>query len=640
MNVRTQLAAPRNRGHRHWQQGVALSRRNQWPQAARAFDRATQASPRDALYWINLAHAQHRAGDFDAAVTAARRALALEPADPISLRLLADCLGQMHSHDEAAAAYAALAATGTEDAEAMIQHGAALLALQRPREASEVLLKALGLKPAMVRGHALLADACRDLGLKREAVECMKTVLALEPDNLEALSRLSYEKRHLCDWVGFDADVAQLEDILRVMPDGLARMTAVFSLLSLPVAPELQLAAARAEARVHEHGVKPLPALQPGVRAAGARLRLGWLSYDFREHPVAQLLVEVLEGVDRTRFDVVLYSAGPDDGSELRRRLEATATEFVDLHGLGNQAAAERIRADHIDVLVDLMGHTRGQRMAILARRPAPVQAAFLGYPGSTGAEFIDYLVGDPLVTPLELAPHYSEQLAQMPLCFQPNGRNRPLPQPMGRSAAGLPEDAFVMCAFNHTYKIGPEAFDAWCGLLHDIPNAVLWLKETNAQLHDNVRREAAARGIDASRIVFAPPLRYEDHFSRLALADVFVDTWPYGAHTTAADALWAGVPVVSLYGNSFASRVAASALNACGIGELAVASLDEYRGAVRALAHSAELRAGYRQHLQQQRLQLPLFDTARYTGELQDLLARMHQRWQQGLPPAHLLAS
>jgi predicted O-linked N-acetylglucosamine transferase (SPINDLY family) len=355
---------------------------------------------------------------------------------------------------------------------------------------------------------------------------------------------------------------------------------------------------------------------------------------------VAQLLVELLEAIDRRRFEVVLYSAGPDDGSTLRARLVAAADRFVDLHGLADPQAAERIRADGIDVLIDLMGHTRGQRLRIFAHRPAPVQVAFLGYPGSTGAACIDYLIGDPLVTPLELAPHYSEKLAQLPLTFQPNGRNRPLPQPMTRAEAGLPDGAFVMCAFNHTYKILPAALDAWCALLRQLPHAVLWLKETNPQLHDNLRREARSRGIGPERIVFARRLSYQDHFSRLALADVFIDTWPYNAHTTAADALWAGVPVVTLYGNGFASRVAASVLNAAGIGELAFATVEDYQRAVLALALEPELLAGYRRHLVERRMELPLFDSARYAREFESLVGRMVEAQRAGRPPEALSAA
>jgi predicted O-linked N-acetylglucosamine transferase (SPINDLY family) len=461
-------------------------------------------------------------------------------------------------------------------------------------------------------------------------------VLALEPGNLEALSRLSLEKRHLFDWAEFDADLQTFETILQALPAGRALMAATFSLLSLPLSPALHLKAAAADALAICGSVRPLPAVVPAQRTA-ARIRLGLVSFDFRDHPVSQLLLPVLEQIDRQRFELLLYSSGPNDGSALRERAVRAADQFIELHGLSDAQAADRIRADGVDLLVDLMGHTRGARAAIFARKPAPVQAAYLGFPASTGMLAMDYIVGDPLVTPLALAANYSEKLALLPLTLQPNGAERPLPQPMTRAQAGLPEDAFVMCAFNHTYKIGPAAFDTWCSLLRDLPNAVLWLKETNPQFHTQVRHAAVQRGVAAQRIVFAPIVPYADHFSRLALADIFVDTWPYNAHTTASDALWAGVPVVTHYGESYASRVAASVLNAVGLAELAFDTVADYRCAIQALALEPALLATYRQHLVTQRHALPLFDARRYARELEALFARMVQRWRAGLPVDHL---
>jgi len=632
-------SAPMQPGQQHWEQGQALAARNDWQGAALAYASATQAAPQDSLYWLNLALAERHAGRVEAAIEAARRCLKLDPDQTLALRLLGECLLQQHAYYDACDVYMELQASGVQDADVMLHHASALMSLLRFSEATDLLLQALALQPGLVQAHALLASALRDQGLKREAVECLRTVIALEPENVEARVHLSFEKRHLCDWTGHETDVEVLSDLLVTMPEGLARKAAAFALLSEPIAPELQLAASRGEALAHACGVRPLPQALPFKAAAPAptRVRVGFVSYDFRQHPVSQLVVELLEGLSREQFEVLLYSTGPDDATPLRRRVEAAADHFVDLRGLSDQQAAERIRADGVELLVDLMGHTRGSRMGIFARRPAPVQVAYLGYPASTGAPYIDYLVGDPLVTPLALAPLYSEKLAQMPLCFQPNGRWRPLPQPMTRAAAGLPEDAFVMCAFNHTYKIGPDAFDAWCQVMRDVPHAVLWLKQTNQQLNANVQREAAARGVDPQRIHWAQDLSYQDHFSRLALADVFVDTWPYNAHTTAADALWAGVPVVTVYGNGFASRVAASTLNAVGLAELAFDTPDAYRCAITALAQEPALLAGYRQHLVQQRMALPLFDSQRYTAEMQALLARMSQRWRAGQGPAHL---
>ncbi|MCW5635790.1 MAG: UDP-N-acetylglucosamine-peptide N-acetylglucosaminyltransferase [Rubrivivax sp.] len=648
MNLPTTPTAPRTgRGHAHWQQGVARVNERDWVGAARAFRRAVRVAPGDALYWINLANACRHAGDHARALAAAERALALDGAQPLALRLAGEALAALHRYADAVAMFERLAATGTREPDAMLQHAAMLQALRRPKESIELLMEAAAIEPSMMQLHAMMATAFRDMALQREAIECLKTVLALDPGNLQALAHLSYEKRHVCDWADLDDDVCRLEQVLATSPAGMARLASVFSLLSLPLAPELQLAAARGEALAAMVGAPELPALTPAERAARSapthRPVLALLSYDFHEHPVSQLIVEMLERIDRSRFEIVLYSTGRDDGSAIRRRLVAAADRFVDLRGTSDAQAAERIRADGIDILVDLQGHTRGHRNAILARRPAPLQVAYLGYPGSTGAPYIDYLVGDPLVTPLELAHLYTEKIAQMPLTFQPNGRWRPLPdaaQPMGRAAAGLPEEGFVLCAFNHTYKILPEAFDAWCAVMREVPGSVLWLKETNGQLHDNVRREAEARGIAGERIVFAKAVSYAEHFARLALADVFVDTWPYNAHTTAADALWAGVPVVTLFGNGFASRVAASVLNAAGIGELAFDNVHDYTVAVIALAREPALLAGYRRHLDTHRGELPLFDCERYTRELEALLGRAWQRWVDGLAPEHLPAA
>jgi predicted O-linked N-acetylglucosamine transferase (SPINDLY family) len=642
---RVQISAGHAPGSVFWQRGLAHVRARAWVEAAQAFAAAARAAPHDALYWVNLANAQRHAGALAEAEAAARQALAIEPGNALALQVLGDSLGRMHRYAESLAVFAQLEAGGTLEPDALVQQGAMLQALQRHAEAMQVLLRALAVMPHHLRAHALLADACRDLGLKREAVECMKTVLALDPGNLEALAHLSFEKRHLCDWSDWQADLDRIEAALLAAPAGTPRVAATFGLLSLPLAPALHLRAAQGEAAVIAQAIEPLPALSDAqVAERRARrdgpVRLGLVSYDFREHPVSQLLVEVLEQLDRSRFGLTLYSSGPDDDSALRARLVQAADAFVDIRGYSDRQAAQRVREDGIDILIDLGGHTRGHRLGLFAARPAPLQATHLGYPGSTGATFIDYLIGDPLVTPLELAADYSEQIVQMPLTLQPNGRWRPLPQPLHRADVGLPGDAFVLCAFNHTYKINPKAFDAWCSVLRAVPRAVLWLKETNRQLHDNVLREAAVRGVEAHRIVFAPNVAYEHHFSRLALADVFVDTWPYNAHTTAADALWAGVPVVTLHGNSYASRVAASLLHAAGIGELVFNDAESYTRAITALALEPTLAAAYKQLLQGSRETSPLFDSSRWTRGFEQLLARLWQRWCEGLPPAHQAAA
>ena len=629
-------------GARHWQAGRDHMARRDWTAAARAFEEATRATPDDALYWLNLANARRRAGSFEAAETAARKALALEPDHVLGQQVLGEVLASQHRYADSAAVFAALETAGTQDPESMARHASMLMALCRPREALDVLIRALGVNPGVVAVHILMADAFRDQLLKREAVECLKTVRALQPDNLEALNQLSFEKRFIADWSDLDADIEAIARGLSESPQHRPRVVAAFGTLSLPLPTTLQRVAAAQESAAFEAGARPLPPLDDAARArraARARVRVGFVSYDFREHPVSQLLVEVLEQMDRSRFEIVLYSSGPDDGTPLRARIAAAADRFVDIRGQSDADAAARIRADEIDLLVDLAGHTRGHRLGVFAARPAPLQLGYLGYPGTTGASFMDYFVGDAIAAPLAHEAQFSERIVQLPGCFQPNGRWRPLPQPMTRAQAGLPEDAFVMCTFNHTYKIGPQAFDAWCRVMRRVPRAVLWIRESNGQLHDNVRREAAMRGVAPERIFFAPHVPYDVHFSRLALADVFVDTWPYNAHTTAADALWAGVPVLTLPGESFASRVAASLLAAVGLEGLAMGSVEDYEAALVTMATDSAVLPGLRAHLVDNRLQLPLFDTLAYARRFEAALATVWRGWCAGLAPQHVAA-
>jgi predicted O-linked N-acetylglucosamine transferase (SPINDLY family) len=636
-------------GLQHWTEGVAFAAKRDWGNAANAFSLATQDNPGDALYWINLANAQRRAGDLPEALASTERALNIDPREPLALRLKGECLTYLHRYEDAVATFQKLEDSGVQEYDAMVLHGANLQSLRYHMAAIDKLMQAAAIKPQGVDAHALMATSFRDMMMVNEAIECLQTVLALAPGNLQAASHLSYERRHLCDWQEHEEHVQRLRDILSSAPAALPRVATVFGMLSLPIAADLLLVAARGEALAAAVGVTEMPPVDLKQRVAerlnqpqgqGHRTRIGMVSFDFHEHPVSQLLVEVLEGLNRDDIELSLYASGPDDKSALRQRIINAADHFVDIRGLSDRQAAQRIRDDGIDVLVDLSGHTRGHRLGIFAHRPAPVQTAFLGYAGTTGAPYIDYLIGDPYVTPISLAPCYSEKLAQMPLVFQPNGRWRPLPAPMTRADAGLPEDAFVMCAFNHTYKILPEAFEIWCSVMREVPKAVLWLKETNGQLHDNVRQHAERLGVRAERIHFAQNVPYDQHFSRLALADVFVDTWPYNAHTTASDALWAGVPVVTVYGDSFASRVAASVLNAVGLAELALQTPSDYRLAILALALEPQLLANYKQHLVSQRMSLPLFDSQRYTREFEALFKRMAQRWYDGLPCAHLVAA
>ena len=335
-------------------------------------------------------------------------------------------------------------------------------------------------------------------------------------------------------------------------------------------------------------------------------------------------MIEVLEQHDRERFEVTLYSHAVDDGSAMRRRVETACERFADVRTLGDDALAQRIRADGIDILVDLKGYTHDNRFEVFARRAAPLQATWLGYPGTTGAPFIDYVIGDAVVTPIDDAAYYREKIAQLPGCYQPNDRRRARPEVAPRADCALSEHALVFACFNQPYKISPQVFDVWCALLHELPDAVLWLIEAGPTERAALEEQAASRRIDSARLVWAPRLGASEHLARLRNADLFLDTWPCNAHTTASDALWVGVPVVTVVGSTFASRVAAGLLHAVGLPELACASIDRYVRTVLALAHDPARRLQLRAHLDRARDEAPLFDSRQRTRDLERLYERM----------------
>ncbi|HEX4511509.1 MAG TPA: hypothetical protein VH328_15585, partial [Burkholderiaceae bacterium] len=359
--------------------------------------------------------------------------------------------------------------------------------------------------------------------------------------------------------------------------------------------------------------------------------------------------------------EVFLYSHGPDDNTELAARMRAACEHFVDVRTMGHRAIAERMRADGLDIAIDLKGHTRDSRMELLAWRPAPVQACYLGYPATTGASFIDYIIGDRAVTPLAHAADFSEHIAQLPWSYQPNDHRRALPPCPSRASLGLPEDAVVLCCFNQTYKLSPALLDLWARILAGAPAAVLWMIAWNSHARVNLVRELRARGVRDERVFFAPKLDLAGHLARLRAADLFLDTWPCNAHTTASEALWAGVPVLTVPGPTFASRVATSLVTACGLADLACRDAEHYvelatalaneapqaaapsaadafeRTGAEAGAHTPATLASLKTHLQDYRHQLPLFDAERLARDLDALLVRMHERHLAGLPPDHL---
>jgi predicted O-linked N-acetylglucosamine transferase (SPINDLY family) len=410
-----------------------------------------------------------------------------------------------------------------------------------------------------------------------------------------------------------------------------------FVLLPTPTTAAQQLLDTRKWCEQHlksavEHGQRMGLARPRGARP---KITLGYLSADFFAHATAFLVAELLEKHDRERFQVFGYSFGPDDGSPMRRRLQIAFDRFVDLKDASFTASAERIAADEVDILVDLKGYTRDARPQILALRPAPVQVNYLAYPGTMGVPFMDYLLADEFVIPPDQQPFFTEKVVYLPGCYQVNDSRREIaPHTPSRADCGLPQEGFVFCGFNNSYKITPEMFSVWMELLKAVPGSVLWLLESNRFAPANLRREAEARQVAAERLVFAPRMPLPEHLARHRLADLFLDTFPVNAHTTASDALWAGCPVLTVAGQTFVSRVAGSLLRTVGLPELVANSFDEYHAMALRLARDGELLAGLRARLEANRMTSRLFDAGRFARNIEEAYRMMWEIRASGRPP------
>ena len=439
--------------------------------------------------------------------------------------------------------------------------------------------------------------------------------------------------RNMCEW-------ERLEEWRGKVRDSLSRSEAgkvsPFHLLSLPgMSATEQRACAELwmKARIEASRAERDNLAFTFRSAAGPKIRLGYLSRDFHEHATSHLLVELFESHDRERFEVFAYSYGPDDGKGMRERLLKNFDRFIDIQTLSTAEAAGAIYRDSVDILIDLKGYTQATRTEILTFRPAPIQVNYLGYPGTLGGDFCDYIVTDRFLTPPGSEADYSEAFAYLPDSYQPHGRRGPIGTLPTRAEAGLAEGSFVFCCFNQAYKITPEIFGLWCELLAKVPGSVLWLLG-NPKAEGNLRNAAYQRGISPDRLIFAKDQPQIEHLGRLGLADLMLDTLPYNAHTTASDALWAGVPIVTCAGDTFASRVAGSLLGAIGLPELITADLEGYYELALELAKDPEHLSRIRNKLAENRLTTPLFDIGTYTRHLEALYETMWRRHLDGEVP------
>jgi predicted O-linked N-acetylglucosamine transferase (SPINDLY family) len=624
---------------RHWQNGQAYAQREQWPSAARSFAQATELHS-DSAYGLAAAHALIKCGRAAEAVQRARRMRALHPMQILGYTLEAHALLASGRVSEALACARALPPQVVPDHPYLTSLALALQRAGQHCEAVPVFLQALALKMDDAYLHFHLGISFKGKGMKAEAAECVRTavLLGVGSSDLAARGQLVFLEREACRWIEAEAELTRLRAAVCALPPNVAMETSPFTHAVVVDEPVEMLKVAQHYALHAACKVLPLP--RQRARPHGGRLRVGYLSADFHNHATSQLLVQVLERHDRQALEVFCLSAGPDDDSALRRRVVSATEHFEELRGQDELRIAQHVRKLGIDILIDLKGVTQDTLLPVFAARPAPLQVTWLGFPGSTGAPYMDYVIGDPVVTPLAHAAHFSEKIAQMPHCYQPNDSRRERPLPSSRADWGVPEDALLLCVFHQSYKISAEVFDVWCSILRARPDAVLWLLQWNTNVQDTLRAAARARGIDEQRLVFAPLLPLQQHLSRLACADLYLDAWPCNAHTTAGEALWVSVPVVTLQGPTFAQRVAASLLHAVQLDELVCRDVAGYREKVLALAADASKRGALKAHLALQQGTSPLFDGARFARDLEALLQRMWQQALRGQALQHLAAA
>jgi predicted O-linked N-acetylglucosamine transferase (SPINDLY family) len=598
--------------------------------AAAAFRLSLRVKPDLAEAWQNLGVALHGRVAPEEEATYYRRALHLAPYSATASFGLGNILLTQGRNQEAIQLFRQALVLRPNDADLWNNLGNLLNGWSRIDAAMNCFRRAIWLRPDQARAHFNLGNALRDGGAYREAAEQFRQALRLDPGHGKALAQLVNVLRIACDW----RDISGQEiALLAQMRQGRGEAPPIFPLFLKGATPADHLRSARQWALNCAQNVAILPSVQR--HRPRNKIRLGYLSADFRNHPVAILVAELFERHDRTRFHVAGYSIGPNDQTPIQKRLESSFDKFLDLRPCSHAKAASAIRADEIDILIDLTGYTQYARPQIPAARPAPIQVNFLGFPGTMGADYFDYIIADRFVLPMDQSAFFTEKIVHLPGCYQPNDSQRLIREPPpGRKQCGLPETGFVFCCFNNSFKITPEIFAIWMRLLLAVPDSVLWLLEANAAAIGNLRREALARGVATERLIFAPRLPLPDHLARHRHADLFLDTLPYNAHTTASDALWAGLPVVTCAGLSFAGRVAGSLLRAVGLPELITNSLADYENLALRLVTDPILRTSLRQRLAETRKTSPLFDGALFARPLERAFERMCQRFEGGLLP------
>jgi len=613
----------------HYNLAVALGMLGNYSDAALSYEKVLRLDPRHANARNNYATALLHAGRPADAVRQYDELITQAPASADAYINRGTARQTLKRVEDALADYERAIALKPSFAEAHLNRANALAELRRSDEALASYQKAIALQPDFADAYNNMGNILSNLGRYEEAVTAYDKGLTLQPEDSEARSMRYSAKMHLCDWSNVEAERDRL---LVAIERGL--IANPFVALALSPSVEDHLRCARKFSQVRFPAVEPL---WRGEIYRHDRIRLAYVSGDFREHPIAYLTAGMYEHHDRSRFEVTAVSFGPEQERGIRHRLQGAFEHFIDVRTKSDQEIAALLREREIDIAVDLVGFLENARTRVFACRAAPIQVNYIGFPGTLGADYFDYIIADPTVVPPEHVAFYSEKVAWLPDAYLPTDATRPVAElTPTRNELGLPERGFVFCAFNLSYKINPAMFDVWMRLLREVEGSVLWLREYNPVATRNLRAEAERRGVAPERLIFAPraPLA-ADHLARQRQADLFLDTVPYNAHTTATEALWVGLPVLTWLGTSFAGRVAGSLNRAVGMPELVTTSLAEYEALALKIATDPALCTELKQKLARNRQTHPLFDTARFTRHIETAYATMWQAYQDGRPPA-----
>ena len=601
-------------------------------EALASYERAIAFNPRDASLHFKRAMLLKRLNKNELAIASFERSIALNPGNSEVFFNLGILQCEMQNYEASLNSHQRSIELNPRYAEQFYNHGLALQSLQRMEEALASYDQAIKLKPQLLqallnRGHVL-----KNLKRYVAAVESYEQVLTLKPDYDYLQGIQVHTKMFHCDWGGLQQQI----DALNAKILNKDKTIAPLPYLALNDSLALQSLNAKTFAQAEYPANSVLGSI--AHHSFGERIRIGYYSADFHNHATAYLMAQLFELHDKTRFELIAFSFGPPNTDEMRGRLIASFEQFLEVNSLSDAEIASLSREKGIDIAIDLKGYTGQARPGIFACRAAPVQVSYLGYPGTMGADYIDYLIADSTLIPAQSQQYYAEKIVYMPHSYQVNDAKREISQaPLTRAQFGLPEQGFVFCCFNNNYKITPEMFDVWMRILDRVPGSVLWLLEDNPEAVVNLRKEAIKRGINDQRLIFAPRQSLPEHLARHRLADLFLDTLPCNAHTTASDALWAGLPLLTCLGESFASRVSASLLNALGLPELIVRDLNAYEKlAVNFALDPVELSI-LKVKLSQKLNTSPLFDTQLFTSCLESAYRQMIERYQAGLMPDHL---